>query len=86
MKSTSLLVLVMFALAACQSANSDAWKRGKHYKWIAPNTGSNVGRWVEVPDGSEASKPKRKKKTARPKREREETRDLAPAPPADRFR
>lgn len=59
--------------------------RGKTYKKIPPATGSNVARWVEVPDESATPKPKRKKKEkAKPKRESPE--DLTPAPPADRFR
>jgi hypothetical protein len=77
-------VLVGFVVVGCQSITpSDDWMRGKHYRWVAPQTGSNVGRWVEVTDGSDKPKSKTAKKPARIRRQ---ATDLTPAPPADRFR
>jgi hypothetical protein len=77
-------VLVGVAVLGCQSLTpSDKWMRGKHYRYVAPQTGSNVGRWVEVTDWSDNPKPKTAKKPAQSKRQ---ATDLTPAPPADRFR
>jgi hypothetical protein len=77
-------ILVGLAVVGCQSlTSSDRWMGDKHYRWLAPQTGSNVGRWVEVTDGSGKPKSKTAKKAARPKRQ---AADLTPAPPADRFR
>ncbi len=84
LRSFAICVIAAVLFTACNSTPSD-WKHGKQYRWVGPQTGSNVGRWVEVPGSGSEAKPKSKNKSAAKKEEKKE-RDLPPAPPADRFR
>jgi hypothetical protein len=73
-------------LSGCSVFSSQSWKEKQEYRYQPPATGTNVGRWIPVSDGT-PSKPKPKKKKAKAeKREQQPVHDETPAPPVDRFR
>jgi hypothetical protein len=75
---------VLLSMSGCSMFTSESWRGDREWRYDAPRTGTNVGRWIPVSEPATPKSKKSKKPTKQQKRE--QPRDTTPAPPPDRFR